>query len=157
MNGRPLIIDTNVLVMYAIGLAGVEFSACKATRSYDSKDFKAAHAYVEASRRIISLPNIWTEFSNLALGRHDRMDGAVGSVFLRLVERWSEEYVATKDLVGIDDGPAYQADFGLTDNAIARIAIRSDADVLTDDGRLCDWLGRNRIKAFNIRHARTPR
>jgi rRNA-processing protein FCF1 len=151
---RPLLVDTNVLVLFAVGsIDPKQITHYYRTRTYNETEFEIARQYISNAKFLLSTPNIWTEFSNLTPLKDDPLSYAILRQFVLLVENADESYLETRDIIADN----YKGALGLTDNVIARIALKHRADVLSDDGQLCDWLGRSGIKTYNVRHARTPK
>lgn len=66
MAPRPLLLDTNLLVLLAVGLADPEkITSHKRLQKYDPVDFENLTTLVESSAKLILCPNIATETSNL--------------------------------------------------------------------------------------------
>ncbi|MEX6506615.1 PIN domain-containing protein [Jiella sp. M17.18] len=129
MASRPILVDTNLLVLLAVGLISPShIKRHKRLQQYDEIDFRALEELIAASSGAIFCPNVSTETSNLVRYVAEPLRSRVGLVLAELIRRAEESLVPNRDAV---DHPAY-ARLGLTDAVLLMLAARG-ATLVTDD------------------------
>ena len=118
---RGLLVDTNLLLVYAIGLFDRKsVGQHKRTRQYSGEDFDLLKRFIDPFRRIVTTPHILAELSNLAnIGRTRRL-GAQIAVLLETIRRTKELYVEKDTLLELDCFP----ELGVADAGILELAKR---------------------------------
>lgn len=151
MNTLGVVLDSNLLLLLVVGLAGEQYiSKHKRLSAYVVEDFRLLVESISGVERVIVTPNTLTETSNL-LGYIAEPDRS----FL---------YLAFRELIGLAEEKYYESDqsarraefprLGLTDSAILDAV--SDANpLLTVDLDLYLAALAAGGKAMNFNHMRT--
>lgn len=148
--GKPILIDTNILLLYFVG--GYDrtlIGRFKRTKAYTPDDYDLLLRVVPLFRNILVTPNILTELSNLA-GQLDK--GTAIDFFERFadeVQTVDERYVESIEAAGHVRFPR----LGLTDATIHLLAAERIL-VLTDDLRLAGTLEADGFDVINFNHLR---
>ncbi len=125
----PVIVDTNLLILLVVGLTRRDLIK-KHGRSkvYSEKDFDLLMNLIVDMRRIILIPNVLTETSNLITdyGEPDRSN--IRRTLKALIDMNHEEYIRSRSAVNMD----HFVRLGLTDAAITAMAM-APCHILTDD------------------------
>jgi rRNA-processing protein FCF1 len=150
---KSVLIDTNLLVLLAVGnVAPQQIGKHRRLKSFDAVDFAILLKAIDDFSRHLTLPNTFTETSNL-IGSGERSIAASASLWLaKYALQVAEVYEPSEKVV---QGAHYMR-LGLTDVAIVA-ACRADVTVVTDDYALYGSVRAIGGQAVNIRHARTPR
>ena len=143
--------DTNVLLLYLVGLYDVQAIArFKRTRQYTSEEFQFVASYAGHFRCLITTPCILAELSNLSpRGKEPRLAMYYGQLVTAL--KAAEEQYVGKDV--ILDSPLLPR-IGFTDLSIIEAAKRDKRLVLTDDLPLAEYLRRSNCDVINFNHIR---
>jgi hypothetical protein len=147
---RAVLLDTNLFLLLVIGdVDRRQVERWSRTRSYRADDYDVLDRVVRFFEgKIVTTPNVLTEVSNLAA--KDLKDGAMKSRFFErlaeLISALDEQYVESRLPAGMPNFPV----FGLTDLGILRLAKDGAHLVLTDDGRLADYLGRQGVDVLTF-------
>lgn len=145
-----LLIDTNLLVMLAVGAVDLgQMLRFKRTKKYSVDDFNLLNEYAEKFTGVLVTPSLLTEVSNIVGQLSDPVRAAVRVGVAALVPSWTEDY-ARSEVVTRDP---FFVRFGLTDAAI-RIAAGVKAMVITDDLPLYLALNKDGVSAENFNHLR---
>lgn len=149
---RGLLVDTNVLLLYAIGLSDPKaIPGHKRTRQFSIEDFELVSRFVAPFHRIVTTPHILAELANLAnLGRQSQrqLQALIGTI------SGTKEFYIEKDIIlRLDCFPK----LGLTDAGIIELSRRDGYAVLTDDFALCGYLDAYGCDAVNLNHLRSDR
>jgi len=146
-----VLIDANLLTLWIVGeVSKDEVLRNRRTKRYSIEDHQILARYLIRFSRVMILPNIATETSNLI--------GALSGDYLKKARAilaaglnvWNESYIQSASA-------SKEPDFnrlGLTDAAILISATR-ETEVLTDDLDLYLSLSRRRIPVTNFTHLRT--
>lgn len=141
---KKLIIDTNLLLLFVIGIIDDGRYIKKSNRlsDFDEDDFQKITRVIGFFNEVYITPYIATEVSNLI-----NLDGDVrDEIFIKfrlLIEKLIK--VVNVNLIEDMDGQTFLR-YGLTDNSI--ISLVSEYFILTNDSRLCSVL--YKIKAENV-------
>lgn len=152
MTKPRLAVDTNLLLLYIIGAVDqAQIGHHKRLSAYTLEDFLTLTDYV-AGRRLVTIPNILTETSNLmGQGLHGDILKEARIGLAQIVKQLEEIFVPSVKAVALDEFHW----LGLTDCAAISID-GNDFEFLTDDLNLYGAaLGRN-IVATNFNHLRDP-
>jgi hypothetical protein len=145
-----LVVDTNLLLMYLVGLCDPSLiPKFKRTQTFIPEDFVLLHAFLERFSKVITTPGILTEVNSLANQLQERNKPAFFEVFRSRIALLDERHSPSRDLTG----HVYFGQCGLTDSAIMTVAERGLL-VLTDDLRLTVFLSRLNIEYLNFNHIR---
>jgi hypothetical protein len=150
LKGVPLLIDTNLLVLFVVGTAAKEYIAKhKKLTAFTIEDYDMLVRIVSGASEVLVTPNTLTETSNLAAYIGEPARSKVLDV-LRAVSRDSQErYVPSS-------AAAQRNEFirlGLADAALLEIAAK-DVALLTTDFDLYNAALVKGAKAFNFNHLR---
>lgn len=144
---RDVTIDTNILVLYIIGLIDPEqISKHKRTSIYNEADFVLVQHMLQNSN-IITAPNIFTEVDNLL---NDSLKKNYQHKYLQLIksvvntsiEKYIESKKATQN--------KYFDYLGLTDSIILMLAKISEL-LISGDSKLCDHAKALKIRVFDFK------
>lgn len=153
MSSRLLLLDTNLLILFVVGLTNRSYIAKhKRLQAYDVEDFKIVSGLIEDSLGLLFVPNVLTEASNLLRQIKDPIRSEIGKIFGDIVGRVNEQYLPSVDVVVT---PNF-ARLGLTDAVLIKLA-ESGGDLLSDDLDLylaAHALGLNAVNYNQIRDMR---
>jgi hypothetical protein len=145
-----LLIDTNLLVLFAVGSVNRNrIDTFKRTRQYSKADWDLLIRVLENFPRLYTVAHILAEVSNLTdLPGTERQHA----------RRVLKETISLLDEVPVSsacaaEDPVYQQ-LGLTDAAIGVVARTHRCAVLTDDLDLYLRLSRDNVDVFNFTHVR---
>ena len=146
---RGVLLDTNLMVLLAIGLYRRErISSFKRTMQYTEDDFMlVAHIAGRFARRVTT-PHILAETDNLTRQLPRGEHRAVAAVMAPLVEDLFEVYSPSATAIRHER----YSNLGLTD--CVTIAAADEVLVITDDVRLSNILSHLSRDAININHVR---
>jgi len=135
---RPaVLLDTNLLILFVVGLASPEYVArhrrLSAYRGYGRRAFDILLDYVSLASALLVTPNVLTEVSNLLAGRErgDDITLAVLHAFRSLVGRADERLISSAAAMTRPESPR----LGLADAATLE-ALGTETVLLTDDWSL---------------------
>ena len=150
--GPKYILDANLIVLFAVGLVDARrVPSHKRLKSYRPEDFYLLEIILSKASKITSLPNAWTEASNL-LGPsgEDTRQAKIIAIFQKLVAAWGCIYVPS-------DVAVTRSEFrflGLTDSALLELA-KADFTILSADAKLCLAAWNAGLKASNFNDLRS--
>lgn len=148
---KGAIVDTNILLLFIVGCYDARLALVfKRTKKYDSTDFKIIKEIIACFSKIIVLPNILTEISNLLGQFSEAQRQSILSALPSHFTVWEELYIPSFDA----SRWKYFPQFGLTDSAIALLAAKEYL-VITDDGRFSALLQGLQIDVVNFNHMRS--
>jgi len=127
-----LLIDTNILLLYIVGLVNPDrIARFKRTRQFTVEDYELLKKTLQSFPKIVTTPNILTEVNSLAnqLGEPER--SRCLSLFGEAIGQLEESYQSSK---GLAQHPEFSR-FGLADCSLIDLA-QDRYLVLTDDLRL---------------------
>lgn len=149
-----LILDTNLLVLYIVGIHDSErIELFKRTRAYSIDDFELLVNVINYFGGFTTTPNVLTEVSNLIEGfnyNNIPLLNTLGSSEIGLLD---EHYVESKRVMDEDYDKAFTK-FGLSDAVLYSLARRNYL-ILTDDLDLCAYLQNKQLSALNFNNLRT--
>lgn len=147
---RPLVIDTNLLVLLVVGIASRGFIAKhKRLREFSVADFELLTQVLRAYAPIVVTPNVWTETSNLARQISEPARAAVSAVMRQMMSKVEEAYV-----MSVDAGARQEfLRLGLADSALLEVKPAS-IPILTSDLDLYLAAQRAGRSAVNFNHIR---
>ncbi len=145
-----ILIDTNLLLLYAVGLCNPGLLArFKRTNQYTPDDFQLVREAAEGFPRLVTTPHILAEVSNLAIDRGT--SGRPHVAFLvGVLQAAHEVYIHKDDILGSD----VFGRFGATDAGIIDLAKRERYLVLTDDFAVAGYLRSAGRFALNLNDLR---
>lgn len=151
LRGRDLLVDSNLLFLWILGATDrtkIEHSG--RTRRYSPADFDVLDEFLRKIIRrfdveIVVTSHVLTEVSNLANDLKGDFRARFFEKFADVIQALIEIQAPARD---ITDWKRF-SDFGLTDLITLEVA-RSRCNVLTDDGRLADYLRRQGVHALRL-------
>ncbi len=148
---RGVLIDTNLLLLYAVGSSDpsiIERAAFKGLAAYDTDDLRLVLAFLSLFSTRVTTPHVLAEVSNWIgyLPRDQKV--ACLAQFRDIFSSFTELRV---DSLASSTHQIFRF-LGLTDTAIAEVA--KQYLVLTDDARLVGHLNAMGLEALNINHLR---
>lgn len=152
-SGRPLLIDTNLLLVLAVGLVRRDqVERFKRTSAYEAADFDRLVRIVESAGRLVTTHHVLAEVSNLG----GQLSGRLRTQFFEVLRQLAVEQLEDES----PPSPAFMKDpvftrLGVADTAILRIDGSLGAVVLSDDLGLYLELTTRGIEAVNFNHIRT--
>ena len=151
MGGPKFLIDANLIVLLAVGLADVRWIAGhKRLKGYGPEDFVILQNMLSKATQITSLPNAWTEASNLlGQGGNNIQTNEILLKFQYLVKDFGCAYVPGATAVARSEFKF----LGLTDCALLELA-GLDFTILSADHKLCIAAEKAGLKASNFNHFR---
>ncbi|MBV8782531.1 MAG: hypothetical protein JO353_14130 [Phycisphaerae bacterium] len=147
---RSLILDTNLLLLLAVGTFDINLVGRKRLDIFLRDDFELLRDLLDTSSRWLTTPHVLAELNNLAdqcvpRSQHDVFRQFLGQFFEWFDERWLQ----TQEL---SNTAAFRR-LGLTDAAVVQLA-DSQTLVLSVDLELCSLLWGRGINAQNFHHLR---
>lgn len=147
-----VLIDTNLLVLYSIGLYDKNrIEQHKRTRTYTPEDFDLLVRFANLFKKVITTPNILTEVSNLLEGTAYQY-GPVLSHLPQYIQVIEEIYFPSHSTIQATHHHFFK--FGLSDMVSFELA-KQRYLVLTDDLDFCSFLQSNNLPALNFNNLRT--
>lgn len=148
MQGKTILLDANLLILLAVGLASTTYiQSHKRLSRYTIRDYELLQQMLAAAKAVIVTTNAMTEADNLAVYINEPARTRVREVFRRIIENVSEKHIPSRTAVL---SPAYSrlglADAGMLDQEL------SGCILLTDDFRLYDEASRRGMHAVNFNH-----
>jgi predicted nucleic acid-binding protein len=145
-----LLVDTNLLVLYAIGTVNRDrIEQFKRTRKYTKTDYELLLRVLDQFKLLYTVAHVLAEVSNLTdLPGSERLQA----------RRVLKEAISLLNEAEMQSARAAQDrlydDFGLVDAAIAAVARAHNCAVLTDDLDLYLSLSRDKVNVLNFTHLR---
>ena len=148
--GKGLLIDTNLLLLFFVGLHNQgSIQRFKRTMQFTPDDFSYLAGVIQLFKQVVTTPSILTEVSNLLGQLREGTRLSVFRIFALGIERFEERFTPSRELAQQPHFPK----FGLTDTGIAQSA-KGNFLVLTDDFRLAGYLEHHGIDVVNFNHLR---
>ena len=150
MKRVPLLIDTNLLVLFVVGTAAKEYIAKhKKLSAFTVEDYDMLLRIVSGASEVLVTPNTLTETSNLAAYIGEPARSKVLDVLRTVSATSCERYVPSS-------AAAQRSEFirlGLADAALLELSAK-DVTLLTTDFGLYNAALAKGAKAFNFNHLR---
>ena len=145
-----LLVDTNLLVLYAVGMVNQNrIETFKRTSQYTKSDYKLLLEVLSAFRPIYTVAHVMAEVSNLTdLPGVERSRARL--VVKETISLLQEVPIASSHA---SDDPFYEK-LGLADAAIGAVARTHGCTVLTDDLDLYLLLTHHKLPVANFTHIR---
>jgi rRNA-processing protein FCF1 len=145
-----VIVDTNILLLYFVGIFDkARISTFRRTQTFVPEDFDTLIGFLQSFDKVVTLPNILSEVSNLLGQLEGKLKQACFECFAYGIDLLDEQYLLSNRIVKTSEFVR----FGLTDTAIFELA-RANYLVLTDDFRLSQYLTAKGLAAVNFNHIR---
>jgi hypothetical protein len=147
---KPLLIDTNLLVLFIVGAASKEYiTKHKKLTEFTVQDYEVLVEIISQAPAVLVTPNILTETSNLAAYIREPARRSVLDMFRRVAATSQERYMASSLAV---QRPEFLR-LGLTDAVLVKESIEDVVLLTTDLGLYCAALAQG-AEAVNFNHIR---
>lgn len=150
MKGVPLLIDTNLLVLFVVGTADKGYIAKhKKLTAFTVEDYEMLVRMVSGASEVLVTPNTLTETSNLAAYINEPARSKVLAVLRTVIAGSQERYVPSSTA-------AQRSEFirlGLADAALLEVAAKNITLLTTDLDLYCAALAKGAL-ALNFHHLR---
>jgi hypothetical protein len=134
---RGIIVDTNLLLLYGVGLAdSAGILRLKRTQQYSVEDFERLRAFLTPFHRIITTPHILTELSNLAIDKRDANPIPYLPVLIEIIRGAKELHIEKEAVLDLE----YLPRLGIADCVTLELARIHDYLVVTDDFPLLGYV-----------------
>ncbi|RTQ46482.1 hypothetical protein EJV47_21245 [Hymenobacter gummosus] len=150
---KPILIDTNALVVLIIGLMNPHIlKTHKRTSIYEEQDLRNLLYIIQDISNLVVLPNVWTEVDNL-LNSFDKQRKYTYLKTLRsAIEQTTEKYIPS---VSATHNTAF-IDLGITDSLLLEHA-KECRLLITGDSALSDYASAYGIAVYDMVRARNER
>jgi hypothetical protein len=147
---RPLVMDSNVLLLWVMGhYDRTSIARFKRTAQYSPDDFDLLDRMTRLFKQVATTAHILAEVNSLCGQVGEGALTRVRDAFAARVLVMDERFVQARDLVTLTTFQRY----GLSDTAVATVA-REGLLVLTDDYRLAGHLAAHELSVVNFNHVR---
>ncbi len=148
-----ILIDTNALVVLLVGLIDTRlFKTHDKTSIYDEEDFQDLISVIGEIKKLVVLPNVWTEVDNLLNRFSGNYKFQYVDTISHTIRSTTEKFLASKK--AIESKSFY--DLGLTDSLLLEYA--KDCKLLiTSDSKLSDYAIANGIAVYDMVKSRNER
>jgi hypothetical protein len=150
VSGSQLVLDSNLLVLLAVGSASTGYlGSHKNVKAYSKADFSLLMSFVNDASKFVTTPNILTKTSNLARQFGEPARSRITDILGALIEPMEEIYVDSSSA-------AKRSEFtrlGLTDAALLDALAPSHTLLTTDYGLYMAALKQG-YNAVNFNHLR---
>ena len=147
---QAILIDTNLLVLFLVGMLGGDAIAkCKRTGRYIKEDHALLRRTLAFFPSVLVTPMILAETCNLLESFNNERDQVPFRSLQALMMDWEEQSVPSVELMDTKTYPK----FGLTDASIAQVAADGNP-VLSDDLKLVMALSGQGLPVFNFNYLR---
>lgn len=144
--GKPIIVDTNLLLLYLIGSFNKDLiRKHKRLSNYNEKDFIFVKNVIKKSPLIFTTPHILAEVSNI-IDIDDPKFSRYFTKFVKMLTLLSEFYSRKEDLI---NDWIFET-LGLTDSAIINAAKTNKLVILTDDREATSIIRAEFIDVINL-------
>lgn len=148
---KGLLIDTNLLLLYVIGMYDQErIPKFKRTMAFTIDEFLLLSAIFNEFDKVITTPHILTEVSNLSGQLPGKLRSHFYDDFAGRIPTLSEHYTSSATVSSLN----HFNKFGLTDSGIVE-TVKGNYLVLTADFELFGLLQNLGVDAINFNHIRT--
>lgn len=148
---KELALDSNLLLLLTVGsFEPRTLNSFKRLSAFSSGDLKLLQDAM-SGRRLLVTPHLLTEITNLANALPELFRQGFYRYLARVVPTFTERQIDAKTLCRDQSFLL----FGLTDSALASLA--NQTLVITEDGRLADYLKRQGNSVMNLSDLRELR
>ncbi len=150
MTGEVLVLDSNLLVLLVVGTASPEFiGRHKNTKIYSKSDYHLLKSIVAEAKKVLTIPNILTETSNLVRQFGEPARSRISESFNKVIGPFEEQYIASHGTMTRSEFNR----FGLTDCAILE-GLQKSYRFITVDLELWILALKHNYWADNFNHLR---
>jgi len=140
------LIDTNALLLLIVGLIDIrQIKTHKRLSIYGKEDFYKLISIIPEIKKLIILPNVWTEVDNLLNNFQGRLKNAYVMKITELMKKSKEKYIesikATEEYAFFD--------LGITDSLILSYAEKCDL-LITSDSKLSDYAIAKGVRVYDL-------
>jgi rRNA-processing protein FCF1 len=140
------LIDTNSLIILLLGLIDPKLiNTHRRTSIYEEQDFNDLLAFIGDFKKLVVLPNVWTEVDNLLndfnRGHKERYVEEISNTIKTTTEKFLESKIATKSMSFFD--------LGLTDSLLLELSKECEL-LITSDSSLSDYAIAYGIPVFDV-------
>ena len=147
------LIDTNSLVVLLIGLIDPQLiQRHKRTSIYEKQDFDELLLFIGDIKKLIVIPNVWTEVDNLLNNFNRGHKESYIKQITNIIKLSSEKFIAS--LNAVESNGFF--DLGLTDSLLLEYAKECDV-LITSDSQLSDYAIASGVKVFDLVKNRNER
>jgi len=148
-----ILIDSNALIVFLVGVIDPRLlKNHKRTSIYEEEDFNDLVAVIGDLKKVIVLPNVWTEVDNLLNDfRGHYKDTYVGEI-TKTIKATTEKFLASENAT---QSPSF-FDLGLTDSLILEYSKKCQM-LITSDSQLSDYAIANDITVYDLVKNRNAR
>lgn len=148
MAGKNVILDTNLLVLFVVGITDPKYIAIhKRLQDYNKNDFSLLSRLVLSYESLVLNPHVLAETSNLAGQITGPAKSKIYGKLGELIENCHEAFIESKRGVRLKE----YRDLGVTD-AVLLCASRDEHVIATVDGRLYGVALSLGYRAINFNH-----
>ncbi|MBU3663528.1 MAG: hypothetical protein FGM41_10070 [Bacteroidetes bacterium] len=141
-----ILIDSNSLLILIIGLMNPKLiDSHKRTSIYDEQDFYNLISVISDIKKLVILPNIWTEVDNLLNDFNGNHKNLYLTKIVNVIKNTTEKFIESTRAA---NNFGFQ-ELGLTDSAILEHA-RECQLLITSDSKLSDYANAMGIKVFDL-------
>ena len=145
-----ILLDTNILLLYFVGkFEKKQIPQFKRTKTFSLEDYDILVNLLHNFSKVITLPNILTEVSNLSGQLSENLRENYFNIFATEIILLQEEYLPSATIARMTEFRK----FGITDTAIFRL-VKDKYLVLTDDFKLSQYLQKQSIDVINFNQIR---
>jgi hypothetical protein len=147
-NGKDVLLDANLLVVFLIGLTRSSLFGKKPVSEYNISDFEILRAISRICRSCLTTPYLIAETSNLVSKASDFYAEECREKLGEILHFWVEEYSPGQALFNTQNQKV-SIQFGVADASIMELA-RRGATVLTADYPLASLLASENLDVWHI-------
>lgn len=149
---RGVLVDTNILLLYFVGMVRQErIAQFGRTEQFTPKDFDLLLTFLSNFSTVATTPGILTEVSSFINQLREPDRSACYAILALEISALQESYIPSQNVVSTD---WYFAEFGLTDCGIAEVAKRHQYLVLTEDSKVANFLRLQQIDVISFKDLR---
>lgn len=148
-----IVIDTEPLILYVVGMINVNYiNRIKKTSIYSKLDFDLLQAYIGNTSQLLVPPNVWTETDN----HLNDIIGNYNYVYYELLKNFilgsTEKYVRTNKLIN----DSTFSILGITDTVLLRLA-KKTGTLITGDSQLSNYATSIGINVYDTKEVLNSR
>lgn len=142
-----IFVDTNALTLFILGTINRNYiGKHKRISVYAEQEYRLIVGHIKNAKRLVSLPNIWTEVDNLCNGLKGENKRKYSNILHNVVTDSHEKYVESKIITNKSEFLV----IGLTDTAILDVASTCDL-LITGDSQLANYAESQNIRTLDLK------
>ena len=151
-HSKGILIDTNILLLFFIGIYDKEFiDKFKRTSKYSNEDFEIVKKIILKFKNIIITPHILTEISNLSFQMSENLLKNYFLSIIKIIKNMKEIYIDKNEIIE----SKFYIKIGFADSSIIECAWKKGILVFTDDFPLSNYLLKLKCDVINLNYIRT--